>query len=266
MTLTGAGGSPPGGACAQATVFLARTSGLNGTETTAYTNLICGMVTDGTYSLLDTLYIFATNTTTTATLNVAQNAFNLTWTSLVNCTFAAYSGITGDGSTCFASTGYIPSSAGGNYALNSASLGVCVLNSRTTGQSYTAIGVGATVFAYIQPHNPSGNYESELNSSTFPASAQANVQGAWATTRTGTTLITYYLNGTSFATPADNVGGGMPTAALYVFAINNNPAAGNFSADKLAYAFSGAGLTAGQVSNVRTRLQTFISAVGGSGC
>jgi hypothetical protein len=37
-------GPPPG--CSQATAFLARTSGLDGTHTMAYTNLICGLVTD----------------------------------------------------------------------------------------------------------------------------------------------------------------------------------------------------------------------------
>src|SRR5229473_5562637 len=72
--LTGAGWLPlaqaPGGGCSQATTFLARTSGLSGTETTAYTNLICGLVTDGVYPSLDALYIFATNTTTTANLNL----------------------------------------------------------------------------------------------------------------------------------------------------------------------------------------------------
>ena len=35
------------GGCIAATNFLARTSSLSGTETTAYTNMICGLVTDG---------------------------------------------------------------------------------------------------------------------------------------------------------------------------------------------------------------------------
>jgi hypothetical protein len=40
--------TPSGGAgCTAATNFLARTSGLSGTETTAYTTMICGLVTDG---------------------------------------------------------------------------------------------------------------------------------------------------------------------------------------------------------------------------
>jgi len=48
-----------GGADAAATTaFLARTSGLSGTETAAYMALINGMVTDGTWALMDArLYI-----------------------------------------------------------------------------------------------------------------------------------------------------------------------------------------------------------------
>src|SRR5208282_4996530 len=66
--------------CAQATAFIARTSGLSTTEKNAYTAMICGMVTDGTWSLLDVLYIFATNNTTTAALNLVSSSFNGTVT------------------------------------------------------------------------------------------------------------------------------------------------------------------------------------------
>src|SRR4051812_42354 len=58
--------------CAASTTFLARTSGLNGTHTNAYNALICGMVADGTWcgSLFDAIYIFATQDSTTALLNL----------------------------------------------------------------------------------------------------------------------------------------------------------------------------------------------------
>src|SRR5712664_2840319 len=105
--LTGAGWLPlanaPSGGCSQATTFIARTSGLSGTETTAYTNLICGLVTDGVYSTLDALYIFATNTTTTANLNLISTNFGLT--GATPPTFSADHGYTGNGTTQFLDTG-----------------------------------------------------------------------------------------------------------------------------------------------------------------
>ena len=66
------------GGCSQATTFIARTSGLSGTESAAYTAMICGMVTDGTWTLFDALYIFATNTTTSANLNLVSTNYNIT--------------------------------------------------------------------------------------------------------------------------------------------------------------------------------------------
>jgi hypothetical protein len=102
LLLTGAGVNPApsggGGGCSQATNFLARVSSasltIDGTHTTAYTNLICGLVTDGiiTGSMsgsgsgasacgagsFDGLYIFATDTTagsnqTLTTLNLVRD-------------------------------------------------------------------------------------------------------------------------------------------------------------------------------------------------
>src|ERR1700676_927047 len=98
--------SPPAKAasgCAAATAFLARTSGLSGTETTAYTTMICGMITDGvgcsawrgSGGNLDALYIFATKDTTTAELNLCSTSFSIT--PRASNTFTADTGWAGDG-------------------------------------------------------------------------------------------------------------------------------------------------------------------------
>jgi hypothetical protein len=266
MTLLGAGKpAAAAGGCAEATALIARMDGAQ--NTSAVTTMICGMVTDGTYSKLDGLYVFATNSTGNATLNWAQNAFNLTWTSLVNCTLAANSGITGDGSTCFADTGFTPSTASGKWALSSITLGTCVVNSRAVNQAYVSIGAttGGALFSYQQPLS-SGAFFYDLGSTTFPSYAGAgNAQGSWISTRTSNSAITLYLNGTSVATPAD-AEAGLSTSSIYVFGLDNSGFINSPSADKLAYAFFGSGMNATQVGNMRTRLNTYIAAVGGSGC
>ena len=68
-TLVASGNAGNAANAAQTTAFLARTSGLSGPETSAYTRMINGMVADGTWALLDALYVFATNNTTTANLD-----------------------------------------------------------------------------------------------------------------------------------------------------------------------------------------------------
>src|SRR5215471_17837360 len=79
----------------QASAFLARTSGLSTQERNAYINLINGLVSDGVWSLLDALYVMATNTTSTAALNLVSTSFSLVTHG--SMTFTADVGYTGDG-------------------------------------------------------------------------------------------------------------------------------------------------------------------------
>lgn len=253
-----------GGGCSQATALIARTSGMSGTEITATTNLICGMVTDGDYVHLDGLYVFATNSTTTATLNWAQNAFNITWTSLANCAFTIDVGLTGDASSCFGSTGFTPSTAAGHMTATSASMGSCVLNSRSVSQNYVTIGTtNGSIFSYQQPLI-GGSFAYDLQGGTFPSySVAGNAQGSWIATRALGSSITLFLNGTSVATPTDS-NGALINQPIYVMALDSSGSGADFTGDQIAYAFFGDGSV--NATNVRNRLRTYIAALGGGGC
>lgn len=254
-----------GGGCSQATALIARTSGMSGTEITATTNLICGMVTDGDYVHLDGLYVFATNSTTTATLNWAQNAFNLTWTSLGTCAFAADTGLTGDASACFASTGFTPSTAAGHMTATSASIGACVLTSRTVTQNYVAVGASnnsGSVYSYVQPLQ-GGSLQYEIQGSTFPSySVAGNSRGSWIATRSPS--VTLFQNGISVSTPASDPSGALINEPIFVMALNSSGSVSDITGDQIAYTFFGDGSV--NATNVRNRLQTYIAALGGSGC
>jgi len=198
--------SGSGGGCTAATNFLARTSGLSGTETTAYTTMICGLVTDGVItgnlsgatgcgSILDGLYIFATNTTTTANLNLCGTSFGLT--SHGTITFNADTGYTGNGSTGYLDTGFNLSTAGGHFLQNSASLGVYVLTNRTSDSTMVAMGADdGTIFSLIEPLN-GGLYTWDINGGGFPSFANASTRAAWVATRTGVSAENTYKNGSS---------------------------------------------------------------------
>jgi hypothetical protein len=238
-----------------------------GQNTAAIDTLICGMVTDGTYGLLDGLYVFVTNSATNFTLNWAQNAYNLTWTSLGTCTFAANSGLTGDAASCYANTGFNPSSAGGHWALSSVTMGSCDVNSRTTSQSWVNLGANSAGSLYTY-HDPldAGAFYYDIGSAFFPNyGAAGNVQGSWITTRNSSGTTALYLNGTSVLTPSD-AEAGLTVFPIFIMGVNSNGSFGSITGDKLAYAFFGSGMSAVQVGNMRTRLQTYIAAVGGSGC
>jgi hypothetical protein len=261
MTGAGASGCVAASGCSQATAFLARTSGLSGTETSATTAAICGMVTDGTFALLDALYVYATNTTTTANLNWVSTSFNSTPSG--SCTFTADVGYTGDVTTCSIDSNFAPATAGGNYALNSAVLGMCDLSSRTTSQNWVEMGAQGTSFDIIQALNNSGNLEVNVNDSSFASTANTNAQASWIASRTGSGGHTAYKNGSSFfvATAAST---SLPTGDIGIFQLGAG--GGLPSGDQLAYAFFGAGMTGVQVLAMYNRLHTYLVALGVSGC
>jgi hypothetical protein len=252
-----------GGGCSQATTFLARTSGLSGTETTAYTNLICGLVTDGTYSLLDALYIFASNTTTTANLNLISTSFGLTLTGAL--TFAADVGYTGDGSTGFLDTHLTPSTGGTNFVLNSASIGTYIQS--TTANTASVIMGGATTgtFAYMSPVNTGNVFTWDMNDNSFPSFTNTNPQGAWINSRNSSSSTTsLYKNGS--ATPAGTSGSATSTSltadTILIFALRNNGTPGNFTNYQASAAFIGGGLSASQAVAVNNRINAYMIALG----
>src|SRR5258706_10799563 len=118
-----------GGGGGTASAFLARTSGLDSTHITAYTNLLNGLDTDGLTSKLDMLHVYATQDSTTALLNLVSSSF--TGTANGSPTFTADRGFTGtaSSSTIYIDTGFNPSTAGGQYAQDAAHLSAwCLTN------------------------------------------------------------------------------------------------------------------------------------------
>lgn len=266
LTLTGAGRGAPagggGGGCSQATTLNAALDG--GQATSDITTLICGLVSDdgNNYARLDTLYVAATNSIGNFEVNWAHpGTFNLTPHSAGSCTFTANSWIAGDGSTCYFDTGYNLSSGGGNYTLNSGTLGVCVL---AVGNENAMMGVIANgVFSHVAYFG--GNFNWAINQSGNNSSG-VETTGSAIDTRTGATTSVLYLNGSSYATSSsssDNL------QNENIFLLAENQGAGsptNFGTEHVAYFFSGAGLTSTQAADVRARLETYIAARGGSGC
>lgn len=263
-----ASGPPPFGSCSQSTTFIARTSGLSGTEKTAIDTMICGMVTDSTFSLLDGLYIFATNTTTTANLNIISTSFGLTQTGTV--TFVADQGYTSNGSTGFLSTGYTPASSGGHYSLNSGTVGAYVLGSRSTTANTTAIGVAGASNgnAYYKPLSSASHASTELNGVTFPSSALlANTAaGFGSVTRTSSSGIAAYKNGSSTvlacATCAADASSTMASVPIYILAFNSNGTATLFLTDQVAAAYFGGGITGAQHLLLSNRINAYMTALG----
>lgn len=256
---TGGGGDAP-----QTTAFLARTSGLTGPQTSAYKGLINGLVADGNFSILDGLYILATKDTTTAALNLIQNAFNLT-THGTPTNFTANIGYVGDASTFYLDSGFVPSTAGGNFAINSASLGAYMPNSRTTAQTWVSIGGSngaASSYSYLQPLTTGPDFGAELNGATFPLQSSSDAIGAWVVSRTGSGSFSSYKNNnlTSFFTPSDTSAATLPNASIILFGFQDSTTGpSNLSGELISAGFFGGGLTAAQAIAINNRINTYIA-------
>jgi hypothetical protein len=252
-------------ACAQGTAYVAALTAPTPTEQAAYKLAICSMVTHGTFQLLDALYIHANTSSANARVNaVNPGTYNLT--AHGSCTFTADQGFTGDGSTCYLDPGFIPSTAGGHMKLNSATFGVCALNSRTVGAAVTAYGGSdGTNLSYAELLN-SSQIEGALNDATGEAATSSNAQGAWAQVRTATNTVVFYLNGAALSTTVNGSSTALIGADIFELAFNNNGTTANYVSDQQGYWFYGASLTAGQVASLYNDLGLMMGTLGNIPC
>ena len=236
--------------CSQYTTFLARMSSppvLTQQQTNA---LLCGMVADGTLSLLDTFYKLATDSTTDAALNFISTSYSLV--SHGTITFAANTGYTGDASTGYLDTTFVPSTAGGVMTQNSADVGAYVVSSRTTSEAWVPIGTensAATSTINILPFlNVGSNINVACLNESQAACANAsatNAKGFYIGVRTGSAATAFYENGASIAT-GTGTSVALSNESILIGAQNSGTGPVSLSGDQIAYAFSGEALTANQ--------------------
>lgn len=257
--------------CAQSTSFLNRTSGFTVQQKYNYDTLICSLVTSGTFAKLDALYVLAAPNQAASLLNLVSTSYSLTVSGTM--TFGANAGWMGDAATGYLATGFIPSSAGGHYAIGNFSQGVGISDPRQTYQGWAAIGSSTTDFSDFDAVFPictsggcgggsNGNYFDTLGVhaiSTTPTTAN----GQWVESLSGGTL-TGYFNGTSIATVGATQTE-IPNGQIVIGALNEPgvPQVAFFSGDTFAYAFFGSGLNTTDITALNSLLAPFPTFTGG---
>ncbi len=251
------------GGCAEATAFLARTSGLDATHVAAYTTLICGLVTDGVWPKLDALYVLATQNTTTARLNLVSTSFGLTANG--SPSFTADQGYIGvsNSATVFLDTGFVPTSAGGLFLVNSAHISFWSLtDSMANLKAMGANDAGNTNEALIYPEYTNGNSYGSMNDNSDGSvgGAVADSLGHYVCARSAFGAEALYKNGASIASSATG-SQGLSANSIHLLGQNDN---GTNSGGpwRIATASIGENLTSGDVLALFTREQTYLQAVG----
>jgi hypothetical protein len=241
---------------AEATAFFARL----GTPPTdarkaQYDTLISALVAGGVWAKLDILYVTAAASSATALTNLKQSAYPASF--YVNtAAFTVDQGFMGAAGTRV-TTGFIPSTAGGNFALNSASIGAWTT---TAGLNAGAlVGQRSTPTssrAFIYPRT-GGNTLTWVNSNGGNSIAAASSAGFWVASRTASNLTTTYKDGVSLGTNAQP-SGALPDKFTEFLTDQGTDFLGTWLAG-----FVGSGLSGAEVTTTYNALRAYLQPVAG---
>jgi hypothetical protein len=181
----------------------------------------------------------------------------------------AAGGYTGDAAAAFLNTGFNPSTAGGHFTQNSASIGSYNRTNRSTGQLYADFGAfgfaGGNDARFFPCAGGTPTALWELNQNVQDLPNNANSQGSWALSRTGAGAggaVVYKNGNTTPVFTGGQISQTVPNGNFFVLADNNNGSAGGFSGDQLAAFWIAGGFTSTDVSNFETALNAYMNSWG----
>ena len=223
-------------------------------------DLITGLKTDGVWSKLDRLWLFAAENTYSALFDIVRNQS----ATLVNSpTFTTDRGYTGDGAAAYINTNFNPGDGGIHSFVQNSAVAFAWNVTQTGAQdgniighstvSYTELGLQSTDAHTYWCINSDGSFPNNLPYAMSPVSI-----GLWAINRDGPTSEGLYINGTIAGTGAHS------SAALLSETLWVLRGGSYYSTTQAACFGVGASLNATDQSNLYTRLRTYMTAVGDS--
>lgn len=242
--------------CTQALAYLSAIVTQSPNYVAAYTIAICGLVTDGVFAKLDCGWLFKAHEAATALLSITLSANCVTSSS--GATFTADVGYAGNGSTTYVDTGFNPSSATTpKYVQNDGSIFVRSSSSgQSAGGAFGYVG-GSGSAAFIYPRYTDDNFYGSVNSLTGLAGVASITDGSglFTAVRTSSTNLILYRNTTASGNIVDN------SAAVgnSTFAFFRDLA--HFWAGTLTAGGLGSQLSATDVGNLNSRINTFLASV-----
>jgi hypothetical protein len=286
LPLMGVGPTVAGGCSSTATAYESALVSASGAPTagtqTAINTLLNGMASDGTLCKLDVLYLFAINSNGVGDLGAANGLVNAANPGTFNGTangnvstgcagstncFSANNGWSGvDASTTiYIDTGFNPSTATSpKFTRNSSHVMAWPYTNAASGASGgAAIGLilGSTNTSRVYPRYSDNNFYSDANSATNATGVSNNTStgGMYLVSRTGASSVDHY----KITTNQGNTSEASAAVLNDNFAVLAQRVAGstvNFgSALQLAAVSIGGGLSSTDVSNLESRLCTYLS-------
>lgn len=238
---------------ADAAAFFARVTAAGGTlsatEKSATNQLVIDLKANSLWTPMKAIYPMVGASAAACAQNLKSSSFTGTFSS--GWTFAS-GGVTGNATSTFMNTGFIPSSnltnTSGHYSIysrtdiNQTSIDLGVLSA--TGPTHQIILrlSGDQIYSYA-------------NSNMGSSITNANSLGHYIVNRNSSTNTQGFKNGTQVVNEAQSAG--LPTEAVYIGGRNQNGTSIIPSSREYAFASIGDGLTDTQASNLYTAVQAF---------
>ncbi|SDL07398.1 hypothetical protein SAMN05428953_12655 [Mesorhizobium muleiense] len=228
---------------------------------TLINNRILAAKASGAWALRDGFYMMAAADAQAGQRNWKADAFNLSEQGTI--AFAADRGYTGDGATGYLATGFTPSAAGGQFALNSAHMSLWSRsNAQSTGISMGARTTAATAQALLILRNASDNGSFRLNQDvTTGSTVVANSSGGFVARRSAADATALWRNGVSLGTH-NAPSTALPAAAIVIGAMNTGGVIGSFSPYQFASVGFGGNLSDAQILAEYQADLAYLQAVG----
>lgn len=217
----------------------------------------------GVWAKLDLLYLLAAHDGQAARLNWVASGHDLA--AVGSPVFTVDRGYAGDGFTSYLSTGWNPASDAACFAAASASMGVW-LNAGTNSGVNGAVAMGVsdgTNASILVPRGASNHVRGRLNAAASVESggAAASRLGLSVLSRTDAGTLSFYrgagLDGVAASAVSTIVSG-----AVFLGGSNVSGSLMNGVDNRIAAAFAGAGLSAGEVAALHAALSGYLAAVG----
>lgn len=193
----------------------------------------------------------------------AKNPGSLTLAQVGTVTHTAYRGFAGNGTDGYHTTGYNPSTFGGQWALNSAHMAVysrtsalvaaCEMGCRVSGSDNQAV-------LFLRSAGDLASFR--LNQDGAGTSvASTDGSGLFVARRSASNATALFRNGSSLGT--DNVvTDTIPNLGMFIGAMNQNGSATLFSTRELLFACAGASLTNQNITDLNTAVAAFATSIG----
>lgn len=225
------------------------------------TLVIRPLIDNNLWNKIDAFGFTASPIQADALLNWKTNTYNLTING-ATVTFTANQGFSTSGSGHLR-TGFVPSTAGGNYSQDSATLGVY---SRTNATQTSSPIMGAsstspaTRSARFFLRNTNNNSGATVNNNTqfFSANTLTNAQRLYLITRTASNASNIYKDGTSIAS-SSSAGVSLPAHEIYILANNNAGTTEAGSAHQIAFWIIAAGLNSSEIGILNTIVTNYLT-------